>query len=300
MGIIYPPKLDDFGTELIHRLHHEAERRGFSLAIRTVSDFGTVARQTAQDFIRQGCFALFLPLLPCTVAPEELWELVRPLPVPVVLSRPVPGLEQYCYERKEVFGTATYEAVEMACRYFKTLGFGNIAFFGADYREEEDFQRRLLAYSRFASREGLDTHIGLVGPRALEVDQIVARWSALASDLAVVCCGDEDALRLMTALHKQNLRIPQDVAVLGFKNIALAATSDPPLSTIQFDYDYVARAMLDHAEALRQGTSAQADGRARQRLVIRESCGGRLRRGDALPAIIEQVQTVDATDDPNR
>jgi len=78
--------------------------------------------------------------------------------------------------------------------------------------------------------------------------------------------------------------------VLGFGDISLARTTDPPLSTIRFGYEYVAKAMLDHAEALSRGESAQGDGRARQRLVIRESCGGRMRVGEKLAGIVEAVQ----------
>jgi DNA-binding LacI/PurR family transcriptional regulator len=132
----------------------------------------------------------------------------------------------------------------------------------------------------------------MVGSGAEEVDGLVNRWSKMAGNLAVVCWGDEYALRLMTSLHKLNLRIPEDVAVMGFRNIPLAGMSDPPLSTIQFDYDYVAGAMLDHAEAQSKGQSAQAEGYARQMLVIRESCGGKLRAGKKLTEIIKRVQEI--------
>jgi GntR family transcriptional regulator, arabinose operon transcriptional repressor len=289
VGIIGPSQLGVFGTALLDHLHHQAEGRGYRINLRTVSDFGSAACEAAREFVAQGCRVLFLPVISADVSADDLWELVRPLNIPVVLARPLPGLEKYCYEKTNVFGRASFAAVEMACRYFTELGYGNIAFFGQD-DVEEDLQRRVLAYTRYVSRQGLSAHIGLVGPRAQEVDTIVNRWSSMAGNLAVVCEGDEDALRLMTALHKQNLRIPEDVAILGFKNIPMAATCDPPLSTIQFDYDYVAEAMLNHAEALLQGTTAQSEGYAKQKLMIRESCGGKLRAGAKLPAIIEQAQ----------
>ncbi len=292
VGVICPATGNDFIAEFLSHLHQQAERRGLGVKIQTVSDFGISGRQSAREFIEHGCFALLLPFITPSMSPQELWQLIQPLRVPVVLGQPVPGLEKNCYERQEIYGRPSFAAVELACRYFKELGYGEIGFFSGNNREDPDLQRRLTAYSCFAARENRATHIGMVGSGAEEVDALVGRWSKMAGNLAVVCWGDEYALRLMTSLHKRDLRIPEDVAVMGFRNIPLAGMSDPPLSTIQFDYDYVAEAMLVHAEAQNKGQSAQAEGYARQILVIRESCGGKLRVGEKLPEIIERVQGI--------
>jgi len=292
LGVLCPSRINEFGSELIHHLHIEAQQRGYKLSLRTINDFGDSGREAAEELIDHGCDGLLLPWFATDVSTEELWNLIQPLKVPVVLGKLFAGLEKYCYEKKEVFGLPTFRVIETACRYFFELGYRNIAFFGPDYQDDDDFQRRLLGYTRFVSRNALTPHIGLVGPKAQDVDRIVNRWSSMAGDLAVICCGDEDALQFMTALHKHDLRIPQDVAVMGFRNIPMSATSDPPLSTIQFDHDYVARSIMNHAEAMMKGESAQGDGRARQQLIIRESCGGKLRVGEKLQAIIEQSQEI--------
>jgi DNA-binding LacI/PurR family transcriptional regulator len=238
---------------------------------------------------------LVLPFITASVPLQELWQLIHPLNVPVVLGQPVPGLEKYCYERQEIYGRPSFASVDLACRYLKELGYGEIAFFAGNSWDDPDLQRRLTAYTCFATNENRSTHIGMVGPGAEEVDGLVRRWSKMAGNLAVVCWGDEYALRLMTSLHKLGLRIPQDVAVMGFRNIPMSATSDPPLSTIQFDYNYVAKAMLDHAEAQSKGGAAQADGHCQQQLIIRESCGGRIRAGEKLSEIIERISMQERT-----
>jgi GntR family transcriptional regulator, arabinose operon transcriptional repressor len=298
MGVIASSALSEFDRELLQHLHHQAQQRGYRLAIRTVSDFDTAAQEAAQEFTEHGCFAVLMPRFPGSLSPVKVQELITRLSIPVVLSQPIPGLEKYCYEKAEVFGRPTMAVMETACRYFKELGYGQIAFFGANMPEENDLQRMVMAYSCFVAREGMSTHLGLPteigpgGPNPEEVDRIVKQWSTMAGNLAVICWGDEYALRLMISLHKQGLRIPEDVAVLGFGDIPLAKTFDPPLSTIRFDYDYVAGAMLDHAEALKQGKSAQAAGNAVEILVVRDSCGGKLRAGEKLPEIIQRVQKI--------
>jgi DNA-binding LacI/PurR family transcriptional regulator len=204
----------------------------------------------------------------------------------------MPGLEEYSFEKSAAFGRGDYLAMEMACRYFQELGYGRIAFFGPDKLYKDPLNRRILSYTRFTSRQGMETYVGLVTAEASDVDRIVKGWSKFAGDLAVICFDDDFAIRLMTALHKQGLRIPQDVGVLGFNNIPLGLSIDPPLSTIQFDYGYVAGGMLDHGLARACGESSQAAHQARETLVIRESCGGVRRAGEKLPEIIRHVQTV--------
>ncbi len=298
VGVIVASALSEFDREFLQHLHHQAQQRGYRLSIRTVSDFDSPSLEAAQEFSDQGCVAVLMPRIPSSTSTAPLYEFISQLHIPVILSRPMPGLEQYCYEAPDVYGRPTLAATEMACRYFKELGYGHIAFLGANIPENSDIQRTVMAYSCFVSREGMATHLGLpteVGPgcpNPEEVDRIVKQWSAEVGNIGVFCWGDEYALRLMISLHKQGLRIPEDVAVLGFGDIPLAKTFDPPLSTIQFDYDYVARAMLNHAEALNHGKSAQADGIANQVLVIRDSCGGKLRAGEKLPDILERVQQV--------
>ena len=50
---------------------------------------------------------------------------------------------------------------------------------------------------------------------------------------AIFACNDLMALGALGAIHKAGLRVPDDVAVVGFDDIALASYASPPLTTIQ-------------------------------------------------------------------
>lgn len=52
---------------------------------------------------------------------------------------------------------------------------------------------------------------------------------------AVVCMTDTLALGVIAALHARGLSVPDDVSVVGYDNIADAASMTPPLTTIDFD-----------------------------------------------------------------
>lgn len=291
VGVMAFSQAGTFAAQMFGHLHDEAEAMGFQLSIRTVRDFGQKARDVAAQMVEQGCNSILLPWVPPETSLDDLFYLVRRSAIPVVLAVALPGLEANCYEKPGAFGKPDFLAVEMACRYLRTLGYGHIALLGPDAPGMVSINHRVFAYNRFTSRQGLGSYVGLVNPSADDVDRIVKSWSSMAGDLAVLCYDDDLAIRLMTSLHKFDLHIPEDVAVLGFNNIPLGASTDPPLSTIQFDYSYVARAMLEHAQAMARGSSKQADGGAREILVIRESCGGRKRAGEKLDQIIQEVQS---------
>jgi LacI family transcriptional regulator len=51
---------------------------------------------------------------------------------------------------------------------------------------------------------------------------------------AIVCFSDLRAIGALRAARTLNLRVPEDVAVIGFNDFALAPLTDPPLTTVHF------------------------------------------------------------------
>jgi DNA-binding LacI/PurR family transcriptional regulator len=88
---------------------------------------------------------------------------------------------------------------------------------------------------------------------------------------------DRMAMGAFQALREQQLRVPEDVAVVGFDNIPSTPYFDPPLTTIhQPSYDLGragARLLLD----LINGEPApSAPIRLETKLVIGRSCGAQI------------------------
>jgi LacI family transcriptional regulator len=50
---------------------------------------------------------------------------------------------------------------------------------------------------------------------------------------AVVCSNDMTAIGLMREAYEHNLKIPEDLSVVGFDDIRLAEFTIPPLTTIR-------------------------------------------------------------------
>jgi DNA-binding LacI/PurR family transcriptional regulator len=69
---------------------------------------------------------------------------------------------------------------------------------------------------------------------------------------AVFCVNDMTAFGLIQELAGNNVRVPEDISVIGFDNIEISSMLNPPLTTIsQPAYDtgrHACRLLLDHLE----------------------------------------------------
>ncbi len=90
---------------------------------------------------------------------------------------------------------------------------------------------------------------------------------------AVFCTGDVLALAVIRAIHDAGLRVPEDIAVLGYGDIPFAALASPPLSTIRLPAAELGRqAVRTLRRAIDEG-SVQPPTAVETTLVLRHSCG---------------------------
>jgi DNA-binding LacI/PurR family transcriptional regulator len=87
--------------------------------------------------------------------------------------------------------------------------------------------------------------------------------------------GDEIAIGVQGALRRRGLRMPEDIAVVGYDDLPLAAFAVPPLTTVAQPADEVGRQL---AQLFQEGVQDRQRIAGRHialppRLVIRESCG---------------------------
>jgi DNA-binding LacI/PurR family transcriptional regulator len=169
------------------------------------------------------------------------------------------------------------------------LGHERIALLGPDSTTDLILQRKISGYVHYTSRENLPCLCGLVGPGAQAMDQLAERWKAYRGNLAIMCYDDEHALRFMTAMHKIGLKAPNDYAIIGYNDTEGSTYSDPPLSTIHQNFDYIGHWLLKNALALAQGSSCQSSETPRLKMLVRDTCGGRDKITDAFRAQFEYI-----------
>jgi LacI family transcriptional regulator, galactose operon repressor len=97
--------------------------------------------------------------------------------------------------------------------------------------------------------EAMDAPSGLAA-----VDEIFAR----GRPTAVFCANDLLAIGVIHGLRERNLRAPDDVAVVGYDDVELAAMTDPPLTTVHqptYELGATAYELLGGAEPVQRSFS---------------------------------------------
>ena len=91
---------------------------------------------------------------------------------------------------------------------------------------------------------------------------------------AVMTSNDVTAIGAMGAIYEHGLKIPRDVSVIGFDDIAMSAFTQPALTTVRLPRDEVARAAFRALYgAAKAAMEVGTEYRIEPRLVIRQSTG---------------------------
>jgi DNA-binding LacI/PurR family transcriptional regulator len=101
--------------------------------------------------------------------------------------------------------------------------------------------------------------------------QDMAKWPAGVRPQAYVCASDLLAMTLVNLAREQGMSVPEHLSVVGYDDVALAAYSNPPLTTIhQPITDAAARIVALMAAQLQSGVATSEV--MAPRLVVRQSC----------------------------
>jgi len=222
---------------------------------------------------------------------EEFCKHFHPLPV-VSVERAIGGIPT-------VF-QGDYQSMRVAMVHLiEDHGYRHIAFIGG-ILGHLGHQERYRAYVDTLAEYGLPFDSNLVFPPTVSDDfAAITRWllTKRKTDFnAVVGVSDMQALLAMQTLRAQGMRIPEDVAVVGFDNYAEARAVMPPLTTVQPSFYEIGQKAVEIALALITGEQVPEQVTLPGRLVVRESCGCSL--APVLQATVEEVtasgETLDA------
>lgn len=97
-------------------------------------------------------------------------------------------------------------------------------------------QNRLKGYKKALAEANIPLNTDWVVESHFDFEGGVAGMEKLLAasnrPSAVFCCSDTIAVGAYQVIHRQGLRIPQDISVIGYDDIELARYLSPPLSTV--------------------------------------------------------------------
>jgi LacI family transcriptional regulator len=87
------------------------------------------------------------------------------------------------------------------------------------------------------------------------------------------------AMGALRALREAGLHVPQDIALIGFDDIAASANSEPPLSTVRQPIEKMGTsAVITLIDVINEPESDKRNVIFQPELVIRSTCGEKLTR----------------------
>jgi DNA-binding LacI/PurR family transcriptional regulator len=179
--------------------------------------------------------------------------------------------QSYC-----TVGTDNVAGAAAAVEHLIRLGRRRIVFLGDTTGPE--IRLRFEGYKKAIERSGAPLEVRqILTPTHLTADAAYEAMHAFigsgtAFD-AVFASTDLIGISAIRAIRAAGLRVPEDVAVVGFDDIAVAAHTSPALTTVRQALAEGARTMVD-LMFRRIGGEDTASVTLPAELVIRETCGG--------------------------
>jgi DNA-binding LacI/PurR family transcriptional regulator len=119
--------------------------------------------------------------------------------------------------------------------YLARKGHQEIAFLCGSYTNVPSFKERLIGYRLAMADLGLQPiELFFQDIESHDVESIMSAWIQSRQELgftALIGCNDKSTLAALHALHDHNIRVPDDVSMVGFDDIDMARMVRPMLTT---------------------------------------------------------------------
>jgi len=199
---------------------------------------------------------------------EKLNELAKGETPIVVWGYPIAG------KNYVVVGSENLSGGYQSTKHLLDLKHQKIAFFGNTGNPENAARHKgylqALSDSGFEADADLKVDIPFEMHRARQA--IIKFMASKASFDAVVCASDVMALASISTFQELGLGVPQDVAVVGFDDIRLAAYSSPPLTTVRQNIREAGSVLVESVLAMIKGEEV-TDTILPSELIVRRSSG---------------------------
>jgi DNA-binding LacI/PurR family transcriptional regulator len=166
---------------------------------------------------------------------------------------------------------------ELATQHLIAQGKRRIVYVGDASAAAPEFQDRYFGYQRACAAAGYQVPDELYAracdsTETMGFDAMQPLLDAGVTFDAVFAASDLLAFGAIRALLARGLRVPQDIAVVGFDDIPAARYANPPLTTIMQDTKHAGQLLVETVVRLIRREKA-ASHMLPTKLVVRRSCG---------------------------
>ena len=269
IGVLLPDLFGEFFSEVIRGIDHAAREAGLHVLLS--SSHADTEELIAALRAMRGRIDGLIVMAPDVHAPKAIQQARTDTPLVLI----DPGLDvRGC----DAISISNHDGAYQLVKHLFALGHRRVAIITGPSRNV-DAEQRLAGYRRALEEHGANGDSGLeiagdFGERSGY--EAAARLLTLKPrPTAVFAANDYMAIGVMGALSDAGLRVPQDMAVGGFDDIAMARYLNPPLTTVRVDaYGLGAHATERLLRILGAATAPRPTREVMPTtLVIRGSCG---------------------------
>ncbi|HUO59812.1 MAG TPA: LacI family DNA-binding transcriptional regulator [Candidatus Acidoferrales bacterium] len=229
IAVIVPEISEGYGASILAAIERRMAREGYFYFVASHSWSAEQIEETPRLLVQRGVEGFILVNMP----------LEHSLPVPVVNiggRKKLPGVSNMLLDNRR--------AGRLALEHLAKLGHERIAFFKG-HPGSADTEDRWLGIHEAASNLGIEIGAKLTlqlkrhsfppEPPIPEEGYMYAQKLLARREefTALFAFNDISAIGAMSAFRDANLRVPEDVSIIGFDDIQAAAFMNPPLTTIR-------------------------------------------------------------------
>ncbi len=146
-------------------------------------------------------------------------------------------------------------------------------------------EERYEAYLETLKKHGLNVDMDYVSEGNFTFEagfEAAAKFIALSNGLpeAIVCANDDMACGVLHVLEERGIKVPEEVAVVGYDNIREAAFTTPPLSSVDQPVLEIGKQSAQLALSMANGEKVKHLTVVPTRFVQRNSCGSGVKERD--------------------
>ncbi|MEO7998358.1 MAG: LacI family DNA-binding transcriptional regulator, partial [Gemmatimonadaceae bacterium] len=267
LGVLLPDLYGEFFSELIRGIDQTAQRHGYHMVL--ASSHSDAREIGAAVSNMRGRVDGFVVMSPDVAALPALAALASTFPTVVLGAGPEMGAFA-------TISVANFDGAVAMARHLLELGYKRIGFIRGPTGNVDatDRLRGLRSVMKETSGVVLREYSG---DFRQETGYMVTQKLLRERDRpdAIFCANDAMAVGVIGALHEAGLRVPDDIAVVGFDDIPIARFLTPPLTTVRVPIAELGSSATERLiDALRGGVPLAAHREVvPTSLVLRASCG---------------------------
>ncbi len=225
IGLIIPDLADAFFSTCAHAVQQLAARHHYmTLLLASERDRDSEARELAMMKSRNVAGILLVPSNPDSIV--QLHDVrARGLPV-VMLDHTFPGLDagEVMVENEQGARKAATHLIEHGHRSILCIGYDG---------QFNSIGQRVEGYQKAMAEAGLHAEIIIADEPAATVPKLLKQLRSAKPPTAIFTLNNVTTLHALQLFQRENIRVPEEVAIIGFDDFEMAALLSVPLTAVR-------------------------------------------------------------------